>query len=120
MKIIKLSSETEELFNQYRSKYRPESFRFEDSWQYIIQSCRKNGRIIQNKENIAFVGNHPENNDIVIANYFGNLEDLASLVSRIKHEDEQIIYKNANPQEVPILLNQGFRRYQPNERRDSN
>ncbi len=116
MKITDLTLEHENLFQKYISKYRPNSFRFENSWLYILQACRKKGKLVQINENIGFIGENSENSNISIVNYLGDLDNLSNIAKNLKDNNKKVIYKNATFEEVPVLIKNGFRRYYPEEK----
>lgn len=92
--------------HQYRmaiKMYRPNSLRFEDSWQYIRQATRDKCEGQMNEDSLVVLTNHPRLNARVAVNVVGDIALLDTIQG-------PLVAKNVSPIEVQIYENHGFRR----------
>jgi len=121
MKELKLNKATERLFDKIKNSNRPSTLRFEDSWLYILQSCRYNGGALKENDEILFYGFKQDNSGIIISNFFGKNKFLISACEYLQDKyNLPIIYKNVKNEDVAKFVKMGFKTYNESENWDDN
>ena len=116
-----ISLKDKKLLAKAIQQFRPNSIRYEDSWGYIIQATRNGGFKWYDRKNgaLIFLGRKaPDDETLVISNFFADPDYLTKVVSKIQNtlQVSKTILKNINPDEISQFLQYGFREYTKNER----